>query len=186
MLTPPILNTLKGMMMKILLYAAASLFLSVPGLAQTSLIVNVPGDNTCSTAKGEPGFNALSWSIGGTNPGTVNRTAAVSLQALTITKSMDACSEQLIRDFVAGTFIPSMTLIQYRISGGQPYASATVTLTNAYVANWSVGGTASSVPTEQLAFTFAKMCVSTISQSVTGQLQPPQKVCYDAVNRIVS
>ncbi len=172
--------------MKIWLYAAATLFLAVPALAQTSLVVNVPGDNTCSTAKGEPGFNALTWSIGGTDPGTISRPAAVSLQALNITKSMDACSEKLIRDFVAGTFIPSLTLIQYRTSGGQPYASATVTLTNAYVASWSVGGTASAVPTEQLAFTFGKMCVSTISQSATGQLQPPQKVCYDAVTRIVS
>ena len=172
--------------MKIGLYAAAFLLLVAPALAQNNLIVNILGDNTCSTAKGEPGFNALSWSIGGSDAGTITKSGIVNLQYLSITKYMDACSEKLIKDFLSGTFITSMTLIQYQTSAAGPYAAATVTLTNAYVASWSVGGAASYTPSEAVSFSFSKMCVATISLSASGQMQPPQKVCYDAVNRIVS
>jgi type VI protein secretion system component Hcp len=182
----PRFNADFGGSMKMSLIAAVLLLLVSPVLAQTSLVVDIPGDNTCSTAKGEPGFNALSWSLGGSDTGTSSRVGVVSLQSLSITRNMDACSEKLIKDFVSGTFIPSMTLIQYRNAGTGPYASATVTLTNAYISSWLVGGSASNVPTEQIAFTYGKMCVTTISQSPTGQLQAPQKVCYDAVTRIVS
>ena len=172
--------------MKIGLSAATFLLLVAPALAQSNLIVNIPGDNTCSTAKGEPGFNASSWSTGGSDAGTIIKAGIVSLQSLNITKNMDACSEILIKDFLSGTFISSMTLIQYQNSAAGPYAAATVTLTNAYVASWQVGGSASYTPTESVSFSFGKMCVATISLSATGQPQAPQKVCYDAVNRIVS
>lgn len=168
------------------LFPAALLLLVAPALAQTNLVVNIPGDNTCSTATGEPGFNALSWQLGGSDAGTLNKTGVVSLESLSIARNMDACSEKLIKDFVSGTLISSMTLIQYRASGAGSYAAATVTLTNAYISAWQVAGSASATPTEQIAFTYAKMCVSTIAQSATGQLQAPQKVCYDTVNRIVS
>jgi len=172
--------------MKICLYAVAFVLLAVPALAQSNLVVNIPGDNTCSTAKGEPGFNALAWSTGGSDAGTVIKTGVVNLQSLNITKNMDACSEKLIKDFLSGTLIPSMTLIQYQNSAAGPYAAATVTLTNTYVSSWQVSGAASYLPTESVSFTFGKMCVATISLSATGQQQAPQKVCYDAVNRIVS
>jgi type VI protein secretion system component Hcp len=94
---------------------------------------------------------------------------------------MDVCSEKLIKTFLSGTVIPSMTLIQYQTSAAGPYAAATVTLTNAYVASWSVGGAASYLPSEAVSFLFSKMCVATISLNATGQMQVRQEVCYDAV-----
>jgi type VI protein secretion system component Hcp len=172
--------------MKMFLFPAALLLFVAPALAQTNLVVNIPGDNTCSTATGEPGFNASSWQLGGSDSGIVNKIGVVALSSLYISKNMDACSEKLIKDFVSGTFIPSMTLIQYRTSGAGPYAAATVTLSSAYISSWQVAGSSSSVPTEQIAFTYSKMCVTTISQGTTGQLQAPQKVCYDAVTHTVS
>ncbi len=181
--------------MKALLLVMASFAFAVPVLAQDRIVVDIKGDDTCSTTKGEPGFDANNWQISGTNtvpltPGGGKGVSAPKLQDLLINRSLDACSEKLIRAFLSGTVIPTVTLTEYRTgsgaSGGTGFPAVTVTLTLAALVNYSISGATGVHPTENLDFEYAKMCVATVAQNTDGTLKPAVQVCYDSLKNIVS
>lgn len=175
-----------------LLYLSAPLVLAIPVFAQSSnIIANIPGGTTCSTASGEPGFDVYSWKIGGTTADAITGGKLTDqppqLQSLTLNRTLDACSEQIIKDFIAGTHIPTMTLIQYdTIPGGRPYAAVTVALTTSLISSYSLSGSRGLNATETIQILYSKVCISTVSQNASGSLQQPQHVCYDALSHLVS
>ena len=178
--------------MKIILVGVVGLMMAGPVIAEDRVVVEIAGDDTCTTAAGEKGFDALTWQVGGTDAVTIGTTGTGAgkpkLQDLVLTRNQDACSEKLIKDFVSGTILPSVTLTQYRPmnSEGQLFAAVTVTLTNSILASYSISGATGIRPSENLDFAYTKVCVATIAQSPSGALQAPQKVCYNAATNTVN
>jgi type VI protein secretion system component Hcp len=174
--------------MRNFLWVALSLVLAAPAMAQYNTVVNIAGQTSCSTAAGEPGFDVLTWSIGGTSRLGVGQegsgASAPVLQDLVVNRIEDACSEQLIKDFVTGQQLTTVTLTQYKSasSGGLPaYAAVTVTLTDAQVASYTITGGNTIRPLENIDFLYNKMCVATVTQNPDGSLMPPQTVCYNVL-----
>jgi type VI protein secretion system component Hcp len=179
--------------MKAFLLGVVVVMMAVPVLAQDRVVVDIAGDDTCTAAAGEKGFDALTWQVGGTdavNIGSASTGAGAGkpkLQDLVITRNQDACSEKLIRDFVSGTILPTVTLTQYRaLKDGQLFAAVTVTLTNSVLAGYSISGATGIRPSENLDFAYSKVCVATIAQNSDGSLQGPQKVCYNVATNMVN
>lgn len=178
--------------MKVFVLGVVALMMAAPVLAQDRVVVEISGDDTCTTVAGEKGFDALTWQVGGTDAVNIGATGTGAgkpkLQDLILTRNQDACSEKLIKDFVSGTILPSVTLTQYRTMNaeGQLFAAVTVTLTNSILASYSISGATGIRPSENLDFAYTKVCVTTIAQSNTGALQAPQKVCYNAATNTVN
>jgi len=115
-------------------------------------------------------------------------TGVVNLTDLLITKALDPCSADLIRLFVSGKKIATVTLTETTPTGagGPPHNPITITLTGAYISNYSINGAPGAKPSEVVDFLFSKVCVTTVSQNPNGSLESPQTVCYDPITRIVS
>jgi type VI secretion system secreted protein Hcp len=176
--------------MKLLLPAVCSVFLVTSALAQRgAVVVNVGGAVNCVSVKGESGFDATAYSLGGTDPTKPGSTSGGSgkpnLSDLTITKNFDACSEQLIRTFLGGKVIPTVTLIRYS-AGEHPFAALTITLSTAIINDYQVTGAPDVRPTEVLALTYNKVCVKSVTQKPDGSLESPVTVCYDVARGMLS
>ncbi len=170
-----------------------SLFATAALAQHGAVVVNVGGSVNCVTVKGESGFDATSYVLSGTEGkqqpggGAGSTATAPSLTDLTITKHFDACSEQLIREFLAGRRLPTVTLVQYAGSGaGAAYAALTITLTDAMINNYQVTGAPSVLPIESLGLTYTKVCIASITQNADGSLQSPVRVCYDVLRNKVN
>ena len=180
--------------MKVIVLGVVAAMMVAPVLAQDRVVVEIAGDDTCTTAAGEKGFDALTWQVGGTDAVNIGATGTGAgagkpkLQDLVLTRNQDACSEKLIKDFVSGTILPTVTLTQYRARNaeGQLFAAVTVTLTNSILASYSISGAMGIRPSENLDFAYTKVCVATIAQNSDGTLQAPQKVCYNAATNTVN
>ena len=179
--------------MKLLLSAVCSVLFVTSAFAQRgAVVVNVGGAVNCVSTKGESGFDATSYSLGGSeatskvgSSGSGAGAGKLDLSDLTINKNFDACSEQLIRSFLSGKFIPTLTLIQYS-AGERPFAALTITLSTAIINNYQVTGAPDVRPTESLAFTYNKVCVKSVSQKPDGTLESPVTVCYDVARGMLS
>jgi len=177
--------------MKLLLSACLSFFLATSALAQNgAVVVNVNGIN-CTNVEHQTGFNATSYSLGGTvktgraEPARNARPPA--LDALSVAKNFDACSEPLIRLFLGSTTIPTLTLIQYSGGGdGRNVPALTITLTNAVMTSYEVTGAPEVRPAEVLTFIYKKVCVTSVGQNPDGSPQSPVTVCYDVARNQVS
>lgn len=179
--------------MKLLLMCGAFVCLSLPQVkAQSSgdITINTGGTLSCTTVKGESGFNALTWSIGGAEAVTINAGAGSGigkpiLAELVASRSLDACSEQLIKTFVVGRAIPTVVLTQY--SGGEkPFAFIVVTLSHVFLTSYEISGAVRQQPTEILKFAYQQVCVQTTGQNSDGSHQMPVKVCYNTATNIVT
>ena len=174
-----------------LLLSAVSVFFALPAMSQTAgnIVVDIPGGVTCSTAAHETGFDVSTWKIGGKDPSVAiasGMSGKPQLQDLILTRSVDACSEQLIKSFVSGKVIPTLTLTQYDAAGsGQVFAAVTVTLSRSIIDSYSISGATATRSVETLDIVYSEVCIATVAQNASGVLQPAQKVCYDAVkNRV--
>ncbi len=140
---------------------------------RSSIVVTVDGLN-CSTSLGTGAFNALAWSFGATDAvstggtGSGGSTGKVALSTLTVSKRADTCSPRLFADVVLGRHIKTVTIVQENTRS----ESFTVTLSDAIVSGYQLGGTESSeLPTEQIAFEFSKICLMDV--------QSGTKTCYN-------
>jgi type VI protein secretion system component Hcp len=136
------------------------------------------------------GFNALTWSLGGADAvsfGSNGTAGRVALADLVLTRNVDVCSEGLIKNFLVGQSFPTLTLTQYEGGGGATpaYAYMVVTLSNAVVNNYSVGGSNSTDPGETVSFGYSKLCVQTTGLNNNGTLKPPVSVCYNLATNTV-
>jgi type VI protein secretion system component Hcp len=133
----------------------------------------------CSTPVGTGTFAALSWSFGANQSSTTGsassgagagKASPASLTSLNLTKRADSCSPLLFGDVVSGRVLKAVTLVQQDKAKDDVF---TVTLTNVSVSTYQLGGDQSSeIPTEQISFTFGKICVS--------DTQSGTKFCWDS------
>ena len=181
--------------MKLLLSVVALVACACPVLAQSGdIVVNTGGSVNCVNVKGESGFDALSYSLGGTVAtnlagGGVQTAGKPHLSDLAIVKNFDACSEALIRSFLSAKSMPTVTLIHYNrssVSQQPPFAALTITLSNAFINSYQISGAASEHPTETVSFSYTKVCIASITQSPTGTLGTPVRVCYDLARNLVN
>ena len=142
---------------------------------RSSIVVTVDGLN-CATSLGTGVFPALAWSFGATDSasvgtrGTGGSAGKATVSNLTISKHADSCSPRLFADAVSGRVIKTVTIVQENTKSDV----FTVTLTNALVSSYQIGGSESTeLPTEQISFDFTKICL-TDSQNGT-------KTCYNAL-----
>ena len=140
---------------------------------RSSIVVTVDGLN-CSTSLGTGAFNALAWSFGATDAVSTGGTGSggsagkVALSTLTVSKRADTCSPRLFADVVLGRHIKTVTIVQENTRN----ESFTVTLSDAIVSGYQLGGNQSSeLPTEQIAFEFSKICLLDV--------QSGTKTCYN-------
>jgi type VI secretion system Hcp family effector len=173
-------------MKKFCLVALPLLLLTASALAQnapargrfdglkSSITVMVEGLN-CTTSVGSAAFSALSWSFGAIQPvqsgGTGGGTSAgkASLSDLSISKRTDACSPALFAAAVSGKHFQKVTVVQQDVQKDDTFK---VTLEQVLVSSYQLGGTQSQeVPTEQVSFSFAKIC---FEDSQSGA-----KACYN-------
>jgi type VI protein secretion system component Hcp len=181
--------------MKLFFLLAFTFALCTSAYAQDgSVVVNTGNKTNCVTAEGEQGFAARTWSIGGTVTDNiaskVGSTSAPALHDLSITKNVDACSSQLIQDFLGalgGKPIPTVTLIQYSAAKGEqrPVALITLTLTDAIINSYSISGAPSVNPVETLTFDYKKMCFTNVTLGDEGQVKSTVTTCYDrSLNKV--
>lgn len=84
-------------------------------------------------------------------------------------------------------YFPTVTLIQYQNPGKTDhFAALTITLTNGMINNYQVTGAPSVLRAESLAFTYSKVCITSVTQKPDGSLGSPVRVCYDVAKNIVS
>jgi type VI protein secretion system component Hcp len=130
------------------------------------------------------GFAATGWSLTGTNSTkfalkiTPGKT---SLGDLVVTRPMDVCSEQVLKAFVAGTNYPTLTLTQYSIYGTakKAYAAMVVTLTTAFVNDYSLSGSTGNKTIETVSYAYQKVCFATTALTSAGVPGTKTTVCYD-------
>jgi type VI protein secretion system component Hcp len=144
---------------------------------RSSITVNLNDASICTTSLGGGIFPALSWSFGAVQPistsvgGGGGTSGKAQVSDLTISKRTDACSPALFNLVVTGKHIAKVTLTQEDTKKDDTFK---VTLEEVLVSSYQIGGTQSDeVPTEQVAFHFAKTCLEDIQTST--------KTCYNAV-----
>jgi type VI protein secretion system component Hcp len=177
----------------LILVSVTILMTSTSAFAAVDYYVNTGSSVNCTTAQGQSGFEILSFSLGGmdtvTIGGATGGAGGVSkpkLSNLVVTKQFDACSEPLIKQFLLGSVIPTVTLTGVR-SGGEtevPIPILTITLTNARIDNWQMSGSEEN-PTESVSFAYAQVCVAYTPISPTGVPGQPTKVCYNSTTNKV-
>ena len=177
--------------MKFALVTVVLSLLSISGAGAQSpgqIIVNIGVTANCIVGASVSGFNALTWTIGGADPSSINnKESKVSLSDLTLTRNVDLCSESLIKGFLVGDRFPTLTLTQYEGAvAGPAFPYMVVTLSNAIVNGYSVGGSNSMEPAETVSFGYSKMCVQTTCQNPDGSLKQPVSVCYKLSTNITS
>ena len=122
---------------------------------------------SCSTALGPDTFEALSWSWGATNTlsdsGSGSGSGKAAIAALSLTRVSDACSPDLLGGVITGKHFATFTLSQFDKEG---VLKVTVSLSDAILTSWQVGGTnASAEATEQVQISFKKL---TFTDVVSG------------------
>jgi len=135
-----------------------------------ALVLNINGF-TCTdfTATGAtPGVGVASWTWGTTDPfsgsngGTVTP-GRISLNIFNVARKTDFCSSALMALSLQGTVSSTVTLTEYDY-GGSPQApvveSVVVTLTNAVLVSYQLGGNRGVNPQEQLSFAFTRICLA--------------------------
>ena len=178
--------------MKRFLMLMSMMFLTTSTLsfAAVDYFVSTGSSVNCTTAEGQSGFNILSFSVGGTDAIATGGSTGIAsskpkLSNLVVTKQFDACSEPLIKQFLLGSVIPTVTLTGVRTVGdSSPIPILTITLTNARIDNWQMSGSEEN-PMESVAFAYAQICIAYTPINRDGGAGQPVKVCYNAAtNRV--
>jgi type VI secretion system secreted protein Hcp len=179
--------------MRHVVFAAALLSLAVASASAQSkgdITINIGAGSAvnCTTAMGESGFNAASWSISGANSskGVTGTAGKTSLAELVVLRTVDTCSEQLVRNFVSGQQFPTLVLTQYGASGGKAFPKMVVTLSNVIIDNYMLGGTTTIRPSETVSFLYSKVCIATTPVNLDGSLGQAVSVCYNSATGIES
>ena len=128
----------------------------------------------CSTAAGTNAFAATAFRFGATQSTTTSGggsgTGKANVSNLNVAKAFNECSPALFGAVVTGRHFPSVKLV-HADGNGNPVL--TVDLQDVLVSSYQIGGSAGpDAPTENIAFAFAKIC---ITENGTNA-----KLCWDA------
>lgn len=169
-----------------------ALFAVTPGFAGTDLYVNTsPTESTCSLGSLVKGyFKADSFSFSGSSDSSslkgTSQTGKISLQNLIIGKGFDNCSGILITQFLQDRTIPTVTMIETENDQkGGLNIILKITLTNARIAAYSLGG-GTSVPLESFSFAYDKACIASTIPGTPEVKSVTTTVCYDPSTNTVN
>lgn len=159
--------------------------------ANNTLIVNTGSSMSCTTAKGESGFNVTAFSFGGTSnvSGGTGSGAGVgkpSLSDFTLTKTFDACSEALIKGFLAGTHFATVTLTEFHNAESRSVPILTITLKSVLINSYSLSGSTTLNPTETIGLAFNDICVANTAMNADGSTGATTTVCYNVAQNKVN
>jgi type VI protein secretion system component Hcp len=104
----------------------------------------------------------------------------VNPSQITLNKVFDPCSTPMLTIYFNDGRLGTVVIEQYKSNGINTLPVAEVTLTNAYIASYSVGGTSSSPASETWTLSFDKVCVTTYGVTPTGASQAGTTACYGA------
>jgi type VI secretion system secreted protein Hcp len=156
----------------VLTLACASLALGQEGRGRlqgrSTILVTVDGF-TCNNNSGT--IPALSWSFGVTTPNSGGGAGAgkANLSDLNVTRRADSCTPLLFAASVSGKIFKQVTVVQQDVQKDDTF---TVTLQDVMISSFQLGGDHSSeVPSEQIGFSYEKICVA---DNGTGT-----KACWD-------
>jgi type VI protein secretion system component Hcp len=170
--------------MRVFVSALAVTLCAISGVGTAAAQITISTGTINCGAGNVSSLPVLSWSFSGTNPVTAGKPSGkASLANLTVMRAVDGCSAEFIRLLVSGASTPTVTLIQKAIDNGKTYNLITVTLTDAFVANYAISSTG---PDETIQFAYSKVCVATVDYFNTGALAAPETVCYNLNDNVVS
>jgi type VI secretion system secreted protein Hcp len=144
-------------------FAASDYFLKIDG---------IDGESKDDKHRGE--IQIESWSFGATQTGTMamgggGGAGKVSVQDISITKSMDKASPKLFEALATGKHMKEAKLT-LRKAGGDQHEYFTITLTDVIITNYSTGGSSGEDrPTESLSLNFAQIKMSYVEQDASGR-----------------
>ena len=123
--------------------------------AQTTLIVLQAPFLGCTT-------NAISWSVGGDNPGAVASVAPTAgrpmLAPVTLLKGFDECSAALFKTFATGIVLGPVTITDHDKKNN---LTLTIQLQNARISKYLLGDAdGNSGPAESIALTYERITIS--------------------------
>lgn len=132
---------------------------------QTTLTVKITaGPFACTTTAGSGAFLVQNWNFSSTGnetstPGSSAKPAAIS--NLTVNRNMDECSVALFKASVMESQGLTVTLTQTEANANGKTTLLTVTLQNAYIANYQVSGaTTAPDPVETVSIGFSKITLT--------------------------
>jgi len=127
---------------------------------RSTILVTVDGF-TCNNNSGT--IPALSWSFGVTTPTQTNTGggssgARANLSDLSVARRADGCTPLLFAASVSGKVFKTVTVVQQDTQKDDTF---TVTLSDVIISSYQLGGDHSNeVPSEQIGFSYEKICVA--------------------------
>ena len=182
-------------MNKLLPFFAFIALVSSPTRAHAAVdyVLSGSGIFSCNdSSHAEPGFPVVSFSLGGSDPSAVSSSTGVgagkiSLSNLSISRSLDGCSETLIRAFLSQAHAPTLTLKAYRAtSSGQPIVVLFITLSNAFVTSYQIQGSDTVTPQESVSFGYSKVTIQSTILKPDGTAGAQTTISYDVTTNVTS
>ena len=156
----------------VLLVAASNLAAAAGGETVTVTLLGSLG--SCGNEVGPPTFQVSAWSLSGATADKLGTSTAnpvvtglPTLGNLQLVKQVDQCSISLIRLFLTGLPVTTLTVTQPAANGMTTFNSLTLTLTNAAVSSYSRSGS-NLMPVEQISVIYEKACISTFTLTNSG------------------
>ncbi|MET0741431.1 MAG: type VI secretion system tube protein Hcp [Candidatus Nanopelagicales bacterium] len=141
----------------------------------------IPGESTHIAHKGEIEVDSWTWGVthqGALYAGGGGGVGKASLSDLSVVTSISAASPVLLNACVSGSHFKQATLSGVR-TGGKGADFVRYRLSDVMVTAVQHADTGSDEPTEQLAFTYAKVEVTYTPQAPSGQPGTPVVFAYD-------
>jgi type VI protein secretion system component Hcp len=162
-------------MRKLRLFLPVALVLcALPSWAANSINMTVSGLNCSVAGSQSPTAISLdSWTWGNQDDPT---TGAPDLSQLSVVKTFDICSPDMLNFYLSETKLGTVTLTQTR--AGSSAILSEVVLTNAWFASYTVGGSATSPASETWTLSFDKVCVTINGLNSDGTIKQGSQVCY--------
>jgi type VI secretion system secreted protein Hcp len=133
---------------------------------------DIKGESKDSVHKKEIDIHTLHWGMtqsGSMHQGGGGGTGKVSINNLSLTKSLDKSSPNLMMACSSGKHYPEATLTLRKAGGGSPVEYMIITLKEVMVASYGTdAGTSDEIPKESIALNFGTVLVSYQPQTAEG------------------
>ena len=170
-------------MKKLSLVLALLCLIAVKAQAADTISMTTGNQIRC-TGQSSNSITLTGWSWGSTAPVSSSNLGIVigkvNLSQITLNKVFDPCSTSMLTIYFDDGKLGTVVIEQFKPNGFNTVPVAEVTLTNAYIDSYSVGGTSSSPASETWTLSFDKVCVTTYGVTPTGGSQAGATTCNGA------
>jgi type VI protein secretion system component Hcp len=159
----------------------ALLCLGVAKANAVQTIAMTTNNQIVCTGQTSNSITLTSWSWGTTDIGISpsGTGGKVTLSQVMVSKAFDGCSPAMLKIYFGDGRLGTVLIEQKKTQGTTALPVAEVTLTNAVIAAYTVGGSSSNAASETWALSFDKVCVTTYGVTATGASQAGTTVCYE-------